>query len=320
MRRKATKDPRITALRRFAISITILNIFGYTLLGFEQAWAWPLFALATGYAVELGLEAVEAWAVHRPPRFRGSGIRGLVEFLYPAHITALAVNMLLYVNDRLPVMLFAVAAAISAKWLFRVPVNARLRHFMNPSNFGITVALLLFPWLSIAPPYQFTEHLEGVGDWIVPLVIVVFGTMLNARLTGRMWLITGWLGIFVVQAVVRGIVLDTAILPALAAMTGVAFVLFTNYMITDPGTTPSRPLPQFAFGGGVALVYGLLTGASIVYGLFFATAIVCLIRGGFLWSLHAVRVVGSGEPTAPATPAVPAGAMPAAVAPQVVRA
>ena len=23
-------------------------------------------------------------------------------------------------------------------------------------------------------------------------------------------------------------------------MTGVAFVLFTNYMITDPGTTPSK--------------------------------------------------------------------------------
>ena len=36
-------DPKIvTALRRFAISISIFNIFGYTVLGFEQPWTWPL--------------------------------------------------------------------------------------------------------------------------------------------------------------------------------------------------------------------------------------------------------------------------------------
>ncbi|PZG24427.1 enediyne biosynthesis protein [Micromonospora craterilacus] len=291
------KDPRIvTALRRFAISITVLNIFGYTVLGFEQAWAWPLIAVAVGYGVEILLETIGAWAEERRPRYLGGGVRGFVEFLYPAHITSLAVNMLLYVNDRLPVMLFAVAIAISGKWLLRAPVKGRLRHFMNPSNFGIAIVLLLFPWISIAPPYQFTENLTGVADWIVPAVIVVLGTMLNAKLTGRMWLIAGWLGVFVLQSVFRGLVLDTSIPSALATMTGVAFVLFTNYMITDPGTTPSKPLSQFAFGGGVALVYGVLTGASIVYGLFFATAIVCLIRGGFLWSLHAVRLANRPDP------------------------
>ncbi|GGM52381.1 hypothetical protein GCM10011608_41570 [Micromonospora sonchi] len=292
------KDPRIvTALRRFAISITVLNIFGYTVLGFEQAWAWPLLALAVGYSVEILLETIGAWAEERRARYLGGGARGFIEFLYPAHITSLAVNMLLYVNDQVPVMLLAVMIAISGKWLFRAPVNGRLRHHMNPSNFGIAVALLLFPWISIAPPYQFTEHLTGVGDWIVPAAIVVFGTLLNAKLTGRMWLIAGWLGVFVLQSVFRGLVLDTSIVGALATMTGVAFVLFTNYMITDPGTTPSKPWSQFAFGGSVALVYGVLTGASIVYGLFFATAIVCLIRGGFLWSLHAVRLAARPQPT-----------------------
>ncbi|MFY1575852.1 enediyne biosynthesis protein [Verrucosispora sp. WMMD703] len=292
------KDPRIvTALRRFAISITALNIFGYTVLGFEQAWAWPLLALAVGYSVEILLETIGAWAEERRARYLGGGVRGFVEFLYPAHITSLAVNMLLYVNDQVPVMLFAVMVAISGKWLFRAPVNGRLRHYMNPSNFGIAIALLLFPWISIAPPYQFTEHLTGIGDWIVPAVIVIFGTLLNAKLTGRMWLIAGWLGVFVLQSVFRGLVLDTSIVGALATMTGVAFVLFTNYMITDPGTTPSKPWSQFAFGGGVALVYGVLTGASVVYGLFFATAIVCLIRGGFLWSLHAVRLAAQPGPT-----------------------
>ncbi|HEX6077490.1 MAG TPA: enediyne biosynthesis protein [Micromonosporaceae bacterium] len=280
-------DPKVvTALRRFAISITIFNLAGYTVLGFEQPWLWPIIALATGYVVEIGLELIGARTERRAPRFLGAGPRGFVEFLYPAHITALAMNMLIYVNDQLLVMIFGVAVAIGAKWVLRAPVRGRLRHYMNPSNFGITVILLLFPWASIAPPYHFTEHVTGVVDWLVPVVILATGTMLNAKLTGRMWLIGAWLVTFGLQSVVRGVVLDTSIVAALGTMTGVAFVLFTNYMITDPGTSPSRPLSQVAFGSGVAVIYGVLTGAGIAYGLFFATATVCLVRGGFLWALH----------------------------------
>ncbi|WP_425425522.1 enediyne biosynthesis protein [Amycolatopsis marina] len=283
-------DPKvITALRRFAISMTVFNILGYTVLGFEQPWLWPLIALATGYSLEIGLEFVGARTDRRPPRFLGNGFRGLAEFLLPAHITSLAVNMLTYPNDQVLVMMFGIAVAVGAKWVLRAPVRGRMRHYMNPSNFGIAIILVLFPWASIAPPYHFSENVSGPIDWLIPAVIIGAGTMLNAKLTGRMWLIAGWLSFFVLQSVVRGWVLDTAILGALGTMTGIAFVLFTNYMITDPGTTPSKPGSQFAFGAGVAVVYGLLTGAGIAYGLFFATAVVCLIRGGFLWSLHFVN-------------------------------
>jgi enediyne biosynthesis protein E5 len=280
------KDKRVLALRNFAISITVFNIVGYAYLGFEQPWIWPLIAMATAYGLEMLLEIVGTRGDGRRPRFLGNGVRGFIEFLYPAHITALAVNMLLYVNDQVLVMMFAVMVAISGKWLFQAPVRGRMRHYMNPSNLGIASVLLLFPWVSIAPPYHFTEYLSGVGDWIVPVVILIAGTMLNAKLTGRMWVVAGWVSIFVVQAVVRGVVFDTAIPAALVVMTGVAFVLFTNYMITDPGTTPSKPLSQFAFGGGAALLYGVFTGLHIAYGIFLALALTCLIRGVFLWSLE----------------------------------
>ncbi|WET83087.1 enediyne biosynthesis protein [Amycolatopsis sp. QT-25] len=282
-------DPKvITALRRFAISITVFNILGYTVLGFEQPWLWPIIAMVTAYTVEIGLELVASWAEQRAPRFTGNGVRGLVEFLFSAHITALAVNMLTYVNDQVLAMMFGVTVAIGAKWMLRAPVRGRLRHFMNPSNLGIAVILLVYPWASIAPPYHFTENVGSFWDWVIPLVILASGTVLNAMLTKRIWLIAGWLGFFALQAVVRGLVLDTAIPSALTMMTGVAFVLFTNYMVTDPGTTPSKPAPQFAFGAGIAVVYGVLTGAGIAYGLFFATATICLIRGAFLWALHFV--------------------------------
>ncbi|GAA2520067.1 enediyne biosynthesis protein [Winogradskya humida] len=297
----APRDPRVIALRNFAISISVLNIFGYAVLGFEQAPVWPVVALLVAYTLECGLEVIGARAEQRPPRFAGRGLRGYVEFLYPAHITALAVNMLLYTNDRILVTLFGVVVAISGKWLLRVPVKGRLRHFMNPSNFGITTVLLLFPWVSIAPPYEFTEYLHGWLDWLVPAIIVTFGTMLNGMLTKRLWLIGGWLAVFALQAVFRGLVLDTSIPAALATMTGVAFVLFTNYMITDPGTTPARPAAQVAFGGAVALVYGVLTGMSVVYGLFFATTITCLGRGVFLWVVHVMAARREAEQRTVAT-------------------
>lgn len=277
----------ITALRRFAISITVFNIIGYTLLGFEQAWIWPFVALLTAYTTEIVLETVGARVEARAPRFAGNGVRGMVEFLYPAHITGLALNMLIYVNDRIWVMMLGVFIAVSAKWVLRAPVRGKLRHYMNPSNFGIAMILVLFPaWGSIAPPYHFTEKVDHWIGWLIVAVIIGSGTMLNAKLTGRMWLIFGWLSFFVLQAVVRGVLFGTSVPAALGMATGVAFILYTNYMVTDPGTTPSKPFPQFAFGAGIAIVYGVLMVAHIAYGLFFATAIVCLVRGLFLWSLH----------------------------------
>ncbi|WP_216651589.1 RnfABCDGE type electron transport complex subunit D [Actinomadura litoris] len=293
-------DPKVVkALRNFTVSISVFNVFGYTLLGFEQPWLWPFIALAAGYTTETVLEALAARLEGRRPRFRGGGPRGLLEFLYPATITALALNMLVYVNDQVWVMVFGVVVAVGGKWVFRAPVRGRMRHYMNPSNLGIAVILLLYPWAAIVPPYQFTENIAGPADWLVPAGILAAGTLLNARLTGRMWLVGAWLAGFAVQAVVRGLVLDTAILGALGTMTGVAFVLFTNYMITDPGTSPSRPASQAAFGAGVAALYGYLAGAGVAYGLFFATAGACLVRGGFLWSLHiAQRAAREREPGA----------------------
>lgn len=283
-------DPKVViALRNFAISMSVFNIIGYTLLGFEQPWLWPFIALATGYSTELVLERIGAKAEGRAPRYRGNGLRGLIEFLYPAHITSLAMNMLTYVNDQVLVLVFGVVVAVGAKWVLRAPVKGRMRHYMNPSNFGIAVILLVFPWASIAPPYHFTENVDTWIDWLIPGIIIAAGTMLNGKLTGRLPLIAGWVGVFALQSIVRGLVFGTSIPAALGMMTGVAFVLFTNYMITDPGTSPSKPAAQMLFGGGVALAYGVLTAIHISYALFFATAGVCAIRGGFLWGLHFVN-------------------------------
>jgi hypothetical protein len=277
------KDPRYLALRNFAISMSIFNILGYTVLGFEQPWAWPLFALLVGYTAEIGIELLAAWAHRRPVAFLGNGPWGVYTFLLPTHITALAANMLLYANDKFWPIAFAVVVAIGQKAVLQAPIKGRMRHFMNPSNLGITVTLLAFSWVNIAPPYHFTENVPDVIRLLVPLIIITAGTVLNGMLTKKIPLIVGWVGSFVIQALIRHFVWDVALWAALVPMTGVAFVLFTNYMITDPGTTPSSGRAQFMFGASVGMVYGVLLLANVVYTLFFAVTIVCFARGLFWW-------------------------------------
>ena len=294
------KDIRLVALWRFAISITLFNVLGHAFFGFEQSFAQPLVALATAYSMELLLELIDARVDRRTPRFVG-GLRPLANFLLSAHITALAVAMLLYANERLLPIAFATAVAVGSKALFRAPVGNGTRHFLNPSNFGITLTLLLFPWVGIAPPYHFTENLSGAGDWILPGLLIASGTLLNVRLTRKWPLILGWLGGFAGQAVLRNLVFGTPLAAALLPMTGVAFLLFTFYMVTDPGTTPFKPWAQAAFGIAVAAVYGLLVAVHVVFGLFFALTIVSAVRGLCLYAhaLAARKVRSKAEAPAP---------------------
>lgn len=274
---------RLGGLRRFGIAITILNILGHTFFGFEQSWAQPLVALATAYSLELLLEKIGAWCEGRAAAYEG-GVQKFIDFMLPAHISALAVGMLLYANDRLWVVAFATSVAIGSKVLFRAPVGKGTRHFYNPSNFGITITLLLFSWVGIAPPYQFTENLDRIGDWVLPAIIVLSGSFLNARFTKRWPLIAAWLIGFVAQAAIRSVLFDAPLASGLLPMTGLAFILYTFYMVTDPATTPFGKRAQIAFGAGAAMVYGLLLTVHVVFGLFFALTIVSTIRGVGLYA------------------------------------
>lgn len=280
LRAGAPKDPRIQALRMFGATITAFTVLGAFVLGFEDSWAQPLVAIGVAYAVELLLETLDAWGRRRRPRYRG-GMRRLIDYLLPAHITGLAIALLLYPGDRLMPIVFAVVVAVGSKFILRVAIEGRSRHFLNPSNVGISVALVAFPSIGLAPPYHFTENVSGALDWALPLGILMAGTVLNIRLTGKGPLILGWLGGFVAQALIRSTVFGGPLLPALLPLTGVAMILFTNYMITDPATTPVKHTNQLAFGVATAAVYGILVSVHVVFGMFLALTIVAGTRG--LW-------------------------------------
>lgn len=304
-------DTRVRALRRFALSITVFTIAGHLVLGFEQSPLTPVAAVLTSYASALLLERLDSWALRRPCEYVG-GFGALLTFLLPPHITALACAMLLYGNTSLWPYLFAVVVANSTKYVLRIRLRGRLRHVLNPSNAGIVITLLLFPWVGIAPPYHFTNYVTGTIDWLVPLAILALGTMLNVKLTGKLPLIMGWVGGFAAQAVLRWLLLDHSLVGALLPMTGVAFIIYTNYMITDPGTSPVKPRNQVVFGVTTALVYGLLVVSGVVFGLFFALVITCVLRGLVL--VAAPRLTAARSAARRAEPAPVAGVSEAGVA------
>jgi hypothetical protein len=305
-------EKRLGGLSRFAAAITILNIAGHLFLGFEQAWIMPFAALAAAYGTELVGESVDAWANGRRPRYIGSVV-DVIKFLLSAHITGLAGAMLLYSCAQVWPIAFAASVAVASKYVLRVTMGRaadgrpQSRHFLNPSNFGITVTLLLFPLVGIAPPYQFTENTWGFVDWLLPLIVICTGSYLNLKATGRIPLILTWVGAFAFQGLIRSVIHHTPVAAALMPMSGFAFILFTFYMITDPATSPSKTAHQAAFGCAVAFFYGVFMELHFVFGLFYALTVVTTVRGIWIYlsaKEHVIRsilrkVVPDGRDTSP---------------------
>ncbi len=229
------EEIRLKALKRFALSITVLNILGHTVLGFETSVLQVLVAVATTYSVELILQAIGDWSQGQRPAFMGNGFRGLVLFLLPAHITGFAISMLLFAHDELLPYVLAAAAAICSKAIFTVNVRGKPRHFLNPSNMGLVASILIYPKIGLAAPYEFTEHLYGLLYLVLPAFILYTGSLLNGKLTKRMPLIFAWVGAFILQAVVRHLLFGTWLSASLAPITGVPFVILHLLYGDGPG-------------------------------------------------------------------------------------
>ena len=286
---KGNPKLRLFALWYFTTLMIVWNILGHSKLGFEQSWATPVVAVITAVLVSMFLEWVDATAKNRELRFMGSP-GNFLNFLPACLIPGFACGMLLYPNERLWPVVFAVVLSMGSKVILRAPVgNGHTQHIFNPSNFGVGATLVLFPDVSFAPPYHFTENITGLWDWGVPLIVLTTGIIIHALFTGRLPLVGAWIAGFVLQGLVRAKIFGIPYVVPLVPMTSAAFIIFTLYMIPDPATTPLKPARQALFGLGVAIVYGILQMLHIVFGLFFALLIVCAIRG---LSLHVSSLVG----------------------------
>lgn len=293
------KNPklRLFALWYFTSLMVVWNILGHTYLGFEQAWAAPFVGVGSAIAIQMLLEWVDATARNRELRFAG-GWGNFLNFLPAAMIPGFACAMLLYANERLWPIVFAVALSIGSKVLIRAPVGqGRTQHIFNPSNFGVALTLVLFPQIGFAPPYHFTENITGVWDWILPGIVLMSGIVIHGCFTGRLPLVAAWVLGFALQGQFRAWLSGTPYLVPFMPMTSAAFIVFTLYMVPDPATTPLKPLRQALFGLSVAMVYGVIQLLHLVFGLFFALLIICAIRGLSLYAGNALGMLAPPSET-----------------------
>ena len=305
------EEIRIKALKRFALSITVLNIVGHSFLGFETSVLQVIVAVATTYSTELVLQAIDDWSHGRRPAFMGNGFNGLVLFLLPAHITGFAISMLLFAHDELLPYVLAAVGAIASKAIFTVTVRGKPRHFLNPSNMGLVASILIYKKIGLAAPYEFTEHLNGALYVFLPVFILYTGSLLNGKLTKRMPLILAWVGAFIAQAVIRHLIFDTWVSASLAPITGVPFIIYTFYMVTDPATSPNSTRGQIVFGVSLGAIYGVLMVLHQPFTLIVSLLILCVFRGAVLYAFERgfmpdLRAFLDGPPAA-ARPAVVGG-------------
>jgi|GEM_PF-801645 len=247
------KDPRIMV----AAAQTLWVVLGQTTYYFNRDPVQLTAAIGTALVLDFVLMLVVLRQITLP---------------LSAYLTGLSIGILLESYDW---RIFVVASVwgILSKYL----VRDSKRHFFNPSNFGLVVALLLCPQIAtIAPGSQWG------ADYRVAVVIIVLGLLMMKRLN-RLHLAVAWLAGYVMMACVRMALGQGGMVFALGPMTGAEFALFTFVMLPDPKASPPTRRARIHWGLSIAVLDGVMRYFEIRYSMFFSLFIHCAMLPVVHW-------------------------------------
>src|SRR5688572_4696375 len=178
--------------------------------------------------------------------------RGRLTNLLSAYISGISLTLLVKLQGR-ALWPFALGGflAISSKYVLRYRDN----HLWNPTNFAVTVLLLLAPDRVSVLSHQFGN------DVITNLVIWVFGLIIAARV-GVLHITLTYVASFLLLNTLRASVLGLPVLPEVAPITGPMYQLFIFFMITDPRTIVRGRRRQITVAVLIALMEMLIRFAS----------------------------------------------------------
>ena len=97
--------------------------------------------------------------------------------------------MLLYCGDLASAIRVCFCGCDCSKALLTVKVNNAERHFLNPSNTGIAVTVLLFPLLLRSCRGSLLKSLSSNWSSAFAVIVIVLGTYMNWYYAKRMPLI-----------------------------------------------------------------------------------------------------------------------------------
>jgi len=286
------KDPRIM----IAAALTLWTVLGQTAYYFNRDPFQIGAAVGTACVLDFLIALITLRQIMVP---------------LSAYITGLSVGILLESYDW-RVFVAASTWGVVSKYLLR----DRTRHFFNPSNFGIVMALVLCHDIaSVAPGSQWG------ADYRVSLVIIGLGLMMMRRVH-RLDLVLAWIAGFAAMGLLRMASGQGGLVFALGPVTGAEFALFSFSMLPDPKVTPPTKRGRILWGLSIAFLDGVLRYFEIRYSMFYAlfahTAMLPLMRWAALragieesdpWRVLEIpftrrRVTSEPGTTAPGVPAV----------------
>ncbi|HEY1802046.1 MAG TPA: hypothetical protein VGG46_14040 [Terriglobales bacterium] len=229
------------------IFITCILLVGDLMYGMLESHWKTFLAIVTAIALEMILGKL----------FYG-------KFPHPAsaYITGISVGILLRSPAFWPYALCA-AISIMSKYVLRI----KGRHIWNPSNFGISVIVLMAPAIVSVLGIQW-------GNFLLPMIIIwILGSVIIWRL--HRFHITGiYVVSFIAFAFLRSWMTGSPWQSEVAPITGPMYQLFIFFMITDPKTTVRSTKWQCIVVVIIALVEMFMRLDQIVYAPFYALFIV----------------------------------------------
>ena len=221
----ASLDPRYPV----SFLITLILVVGEARYGILGGYDRLVAALGVSTATELVLSR---W------------LRGRVANVQSAYITGISLALLIKPPAHL-LWPFALGGflAIASKYVLQF----RGRHLWNPSNFAISLLVVVAP-ASVAVLSQ-----QWGNDLATNAVIWCFGLLIASRV--RMLHVTlAYVACFVALAGMRSMITGGPLLAEIAPLTGPMYQLFVFFMITDPKTTVGSVRGRVVVAAAVALV------------------------------------------------------------------
>ncbi len=227
--------------------ITCILLGGQLTFGMLESWAQTFLAIGVCIAMEIVL---------------GGLLVGKIPYLASAYISGISVGILIRSPFLWPYALCA-ALSIMSKYVLRW----HDRHLWNPSNFGVSVMLFLYPAAVASLSIQW-------GNSIWPMAIIwCLGSLIIMRLR-RFHICLTYVVSFLALAYLRSLVTGKPWVASLAPLTGPMYQLFVFFMITDPKTTVHGKAGQCFVAFLIAVVEMVLRLAEVIHAPYYALFLV----------------------------------------------
>lgn len=202
--------------------LLILALVGGWKVGYQTVW----LQMGLSLLLCVGVDAIIWWRKTKRFRFSWTGL-----------IAAVIIASVLPPSAVWWQVLLISALAMGSKYLIRY----QYQNIFNPAAFGLVAGLLLF-------------HTQ-LGWWGegYPVVTILLGSFALTRVRRHWTVVWSFMGVTLLLIILRSFIFDVSFYNQAYVLFGTSF-FFTFFMLTEPKTSPIKPLGLLAFSGTVAVV------------------------------------------------------------------